>query len=207
MLASDVGEGVGLTTDAAGLLHLVFHDRATTQLRHGVRSSAGVWTFDTIEDALAADQVFAASIKLDARGRIHVAATRNRIGFNSTGRFRYYLRDGAAWIGEDIATGAWTTGLSDPSGGVPGIGSTLALDAAGTPYVAYYLVGSGDLRFAHRTGPGAWQSELIEASAGPLDGITASIRAPIAVDANLVVHVVYSRYDENQLIHGMRRCK
>jgi hypothetical protein len=85
------------------------------------------------------------------------------------------------------AVNTWTVEVvDDPPAADVGSQSSIALDAAGRPHIAYFDVINFDIKYARKTSGGAWVVEVVEAG-------TATGLPSIAVDAAGHVHIAYHR--------------
>lgn len=130
------------------------------------RRSAGVWTFEIVDPG----QSSYCSLELDAAGNAHVAYRQQQ------SRVGYARRDGSGWAIEIV------DGVSE------GYSSSLDLDTAGQPHIAYidFRTGFLDLRYARKVG-GAWIIEVVD------DGGASSIGVgcALALDSLDTPHIAY----------------
>jgi len=95
------------------------------------------------------------------------------------GTLRHVYRQGSDWQGESV-----------DQGGNPGRSSSLALDSAGRPGIAYYDETRDELRYAHWDGA-AWQIQVVDTvtSMGMVDAVS------LALDSADRPHITYNERD------------
>lgn len=141
------GGAASLVLDAAGRPHIAY---GASWLRYAYYDGAN-WVF---EDVAELAETYHGSLALDATGRPHIAYC---VGYHpATSVLWYAARGDEGWHSEWIAGG-------DLFVGGPG-GSSLALDAAGTPHVSYSELGK--LRYAHHDGAAWWIERIGTANSG-----------------------------------------
>jgi len=147
MLQNDAGRYSSLEAGSDGTLHLAFHDYTNGDLRYGVRSISGDWSFETVDTE--GDTGWFASLELDASGMPHIAYCE----FYDY-RLKYAVRQG---------DNDWTVETVDSD---PGRGwySSLALDSSGNPHIAYSGNQEWDLRQAHYEPGIGWQFQTIDSA-------------------------------------------
>ncbi len=120
------------------------------------------------------------SLALDAAGRPSIAYA------DFSGPLKYAERNGAAWAVQiaDTLAGA------GPPGGAGSV--SLALDAAGSPRIAFQDQRTFDLRFAARNG-NLWASETLDET-GNMGGFSS-----LALDADGHCHISYQDYTNGDL--------
>ena len=108
-------------------------------------------------------------LRLDAQGHPHIAYGGDHL--------YYATHDGSAWHYETV-----------DSSSLVGSSASLALDAAGYPYISYYDGLNRDLKFAYWDGSG-WQIQTVD-SGGP--GGDVGMTTALDLDANGWAHIAYS---------------
>ena len=143
----DSGKWCSIAVADDGVLHISYHqdpkfagDVALRTLRWattywGSWGTDNVWNGDWVGEW--------SSVAVDAAGTPHMTASQ------SGGGVRYFYR--TTW-------GSWPKEVVDPAEGTI---SSLALDSAGWPWVAYYANTSAEVRIATRTEPGVWEVETL----------------------------------------------
>jgi hypothetical protein len=146
VLQTDSGRYSSLKTGPAGTLHLAFYDYVGGDLRYGVRSASGGWTFETVDAA--GDVGWFASLQVGGDGVPHIAYCQF-----TPYRLKYAVRGPGGWAIEtvDSATGR-------------GWYSSLALDSAGNPRIAYSGNAEWDLRIASYAPGAGWQFRTLDSA-------------------------------------------
>ncbi len=213
----DQGYCSSLALDAAGNPHIAYWDRSLLRLRYAWKESEA-WHYETVDSGWGGIDV---ALRLDALDRPHITyaapltfwyAERGPAGWTRTlvdpsvqgyesdlaidssgrvhivyqdelrGDLHYALKNGALWSYELV-----------DSTDVVGKGCRLALDAAGTPYVAYFDWSNTLVRVAVRSG-GGWIVERTGLAGG---------EPSIALDPAGSPHFAYYRAD-GHLGYGTR---
>ncbi len=130
-----------ITFDQFDLLHVCFYDGVNQDLKYGVLGRYG-WQFRVIDYEGSVGRY--CSIAVDGAGQVNIA-----------------YHDLTANVVKHVQL--FDSGHSSSVIGSGGYGGTsLALDATGTPSVAY--VSGNMLMFARATSPGNWQTEVVDCS-------------------------------------------
>ena len=137
-----VGEHSSIALDAAGRPHVSYASDTAEELRYA-RFDGTSWITTTAGHGFAHQT----SLALDAAGHPHIGYLDWDWLPSPDGDLAYAWFDGTAWH---------TTAV-DTAGQV-GWGSSLALDAAGSPHISYY--GGGELRYARLEGT-TWVTETV----------------------------------------------
>lgn len=87
----------------------------------------------------------------------------------------------------DSARAQWTISAADTAG-LTGYRSHLALDASGSPHVAYTRMEPFALLYAWRSASGAWETETVDAANGSAE----SFYNALALDGRGLPHIAYS---------------
>jgi len=147
LLQADGGRYSSLEAGPDGTLHLAFYEYVNKDLRYGIRSAAGEWTFETVDTT--GDVGWFASLELDQDGVPRIAYCE----FDDF-KLKYAVRRG-----EDD----WAVETVDSH---PGRGwySSLALDSAGNPHIAYSGNRQWDLMHAWCAPGAGWQFETIDSA-------------------------------------------
>lgn len=147
-----VGQYNSLAIDASGVAHISYFDWSNCDLKYA-RQTGGGWFLQSVD--VQGDVGDHTSIAVDSNGNPRISY------LAQTASWIWLLRvaswDGAAWVIETVD--------SRPQGGIVGRYSSLALDAADRPHVAYLdfdLFGGMDynLRYATDDGTG-WVVEVV----------------------------------------------
>jgi hypothetical protein len=133
------------------------------------------WTFTQCEQD--ADMEDFISMALDGEDRAHIAYHEGTF-YGEASDLKYARYDGASW----------TTEIVDAPGRV-GRGSSLALDSAGRPHIAYFDETNATLKYARFDGSG-WVVTTID----DVEYIAFNFRTAIAIDSQDRVHIAYSAY-------------
>lgn len=124
-----------------------------------------IWHIETVESA---GHVGAyTSLALDAAGRPHLSYCQMMPSMGYCAALRYARYDGAAWITTTVETG-WDVGH----------GTSLALDTAGRPHIAYS--GEGVVRYAYYDGT-AWIKQTVGSGCCPSLALDVTGRPHIAL--------------------------
>jgi hypothetical protein len=163
-----VGDYNSLALDSLGRPHISYHDGTNNQLLYA-RFDGTAW----ITAVLATDEPMYevgihTSVALDAQDRPHIS-------YCDHFYYQHYPYCNLVYTYYDGT--AWQTEFADPNGGDY---SSLELDSAGQPHIAYGLsfMGLMRLKYAYRTGPGTWSVTLVDSSTN-----SAGYYASLALDA------------------------
>lgn len=168
----NVGGTASLDVDAQGVPHIVYYNYASLYLKYARRDLGG-WHVETIVPDVAWPST--ASIRVDADGNPHVSYV-EVMGVHVRD-VKYAHHDGTGWQTETVAVGL---DLYDAH-------TSLALDASGTPHIAYYNSASSSVQYARRDYTG-WHVETVD-NAGDVGRYVS-----LAVDGGAKPHVAY--FDE-----------
>jgi len=171
---------VRVAVDPVGRVHVSYRwigaTPATSGMKHAWRDpGTGVWHTTLVEGG-SHDHGFEHDLTVDAAGRAHLAYL--YLSSTECGLRHAYLDPGAG-------TG-WTREVVPIPKGCA-VGMSIALDAAGTPHIAYR--GNGGGYHSYRTGANEWVRETV--IAGP-HGV--AMATDIALDSQDRVHVAYINY-------------
>jgi hypothetical protein len=133
-----VGAHTSLALDRYGNPHISYWDWGNGWLKYAYRDMAGVWHREIVDACGTAGEY--SSIAIDSNGTPHISYYDHVSAYD--GDLKYAFR---------TPQGAWAIAVVDWEGDV-GIDTSLALDAAGNPHIAYYD-GTGDrLKYARLEG-------------------------------------------------------
>lgn len=163
----------GIAVDTAGVVHTVYRDATTQNIRYA-RYDGSAWYFEDIDTS--GDIQGAASVAVDASGVPHVS----------------YRRTAGIWHA-DRSAGSWQRRQIDGAG----LATSLAIDGKGRPHVSYYRTLDNTLCYASWTGT-AWSTSTVE-SVGSGTGytslaITADGSAHIAYYDSAATKLKYARW-------------
>jgi hypothetical protein len=171
-----LGEGTSLDLGPQDRPHVAYVDRSRKQLKHAYRDTLG-WHVEVVDAVSDEDD---ASLAVDDDGFAHLSY--------AGGLLRYAYQDASGWHVELATHPGIDAAYGDTS---------LALDAQGRPYVAYYNTtavypGIFEIRVAHRDASG-WTLETV-------DGADDSGRLwpSLALDGSGQVHVSY--FDDDEMV-------
>jgi MYXO-CTERM domain-containing protein len=176
LIQADGGRYSSLEAAPDGTLHLAFLDHVNGDLRYGVRSPGGQWTFETVDTE--GDTGWFASLEMDSAGVPHVAYCEF---WNY--KLKYAVRQGPDdWAIETVDS-------------APGRGwySSLALDSAGNPHIAYSGNQEWDLRQAWYAPGAGWQFETIDSAGG------VGLYCLLALDSADLCRICYFDKDNKRL--------
>ncbi len=130
-----------IALDASGDPCIAYYDDTTQNLKYA--DSSGGWTTGTVESGGEVGSF--CSLAIDSSNNAHISY------YDET---NYALRYATGTLG------SWTTtGLDDPGPASPDVGryTSIGLDTSENPYISYYDVTNGDLKFIYWTGA-AWST-------------------------------------------------
>ena len=164
-------DGISLVLDASDAPYVGYHDLRDENITF-VHYDGSAWQ----REVAAAQQSIsndATALAVDEAGQPHLIYRLD----DST--LRHVYRQGSEWQGESVT-----------QGGSPGSSSSLALDSAGRPGIAYYDEVRDELRYAHWDGA-AWQIQVVDTvpSTGLVDAVS------LAIDQADRPHITYNEYD------------
>lgn len=161
--------------DSSGDLHLVYYasTAGNRSLRYAVWDG-GAWSDEEIVPE--ANQFFS-SLAVANDGAVHIAYVNGK-----TGNLIYRGNDGSGWD-----SGTEVAGVGQNNGSRPGY-TSIALDDAGIPAIAYYNLTSEALGYAWFE-EGGWQHEDVTAAKGD--------RASLAFDGNGLPAIAFTSDDVN----------
>jgi hypothetical protein len=176
--------------DASGNPRIAYFESTHTNKGSGARLKYAYfdgtsWFTKTV--ALRPRQGVYNSLAIDSAGQSHIA-------FAESGHLEYATYDGSQWQFEEIDSASAADALA-------GLGLTLALDAAGTPQLAYFDSGKKTLKYASKKS-GAWKTEVVEQLSGtPKFPDGASIR----LDSGGEPHIAYYDSGSGVLKYAVRQ--
>ena len=176
---AQVGQGASLAMDRFGRPHIAYMD-----LTHGIMKYAtqelGTWQTSVVNVA-GMKPAHGHTLVVDSTGKPHIA-------YSDTGakKIMYATLNGSIWTAEAAAN---DTGFDIEKY------ISLALDAADNPHISYYDEAAIDLKYAHKTGGGAWQVREVDKDSV---GITGPYNS-IAIDTNGKPHISYYNYHSGHL--------
>ena len=142
----------------------------------GVIPNEEGWQVQTVDAR--GDAGYTTSLALDANGYPHISYNRRIRGPNGTVSYLMYTRwDGVRWRTETVRGNVFSK-------------SSLALDAAGNPHIAFRMGTSAVVGYAHWDG-GAWQVQSVDQVSFPQTFGLGSL----ALDANDNPHIVYNTFN------------
>jgi hypothetical protein len=126
------------------------------------------------------------SLALDSTDHSHIA-------FAESGHLQYATWDNSQWQYETVDS---TSDADDKAG----LGTTMALDSAGNPQVAYFDTEKRKLKYAYKDA-GAWKTEIVEDLSGtPKYPDSASLR----IDGHSQPHIAYYDSGSGVLKYAVR---
>jgi len=156
VLVSGIASYTSLKLDAFGRPHLAYHDYLNRDLCYGWRGPSGAWIFETVDSA--GDVGRFASLELSSTGLPCIAY------HDFTKRvLKYAEKREDGWHIEELGPFPCS-----------GIYSSLALDSADQPHIAFSSCSLFDLYYARRDSSGQWIFETVD-SAGDV-GLYCSLR-------------------------------
>ncbi len=177
--AGDVGLMASLSLDGGGNPHISYYDDTSDDLKYA-RWMGDRWAIETVDGGRAQAGLYSA-VKVDAAGHAHISYCElywPNVNPEPTTYLKYARWTGAAWSLQNVE-------LIQP-GHAPKH-TSLALDAAGDPHIAYFRYlgsGQGSLKYAHWTGS-SWTLEVVD------DAGYAGEYCSLALDAAGSPHVSY----------------
>jgi hypothetical protein len=169
--ATSVGRYNSLAIDSQGRPHIAYYDSNFLMLRYAVKTGT-TWTPTAIDSG---DAGYNPSLALDASDLPRIAYYDKG---NENLKYAYY--DGTNWGKETVDGGS-------PAYETVGKYSSLAIDSAGRPHIAYYDYSMGTLKYARWDGS-QWAIETIIDPDGSYDyGVGCSLH----LDALDVPHIAY----------------
>lgn len=147
--AGHVGQAAVLAFRPDGCPGVAYVDLSGPGLRYAWRSPEGAWSVETI--ASGPQNNISLGLAIDREGRPRITFQRQTGAQEADLRFARH--EAAGWTIEVIDAGGWL-----------GSWSSIALDAADTPHVAYFVGYPWyDLRYAVRQG-GTWLTEVVDSA-------------------------------------------
>lgn len=172
----DSGANSSVVVDAAGKVHVVGYNSASTDLFYYTNAS-GSWVKSTV--ATSTDIVGKwCSLAVDRSGNLHLSYLESSASPASY-KIKYKVKP---------AGGTWQGEVEIGDAGSLGGYSSIAVDATGAAHVSYYYsdaASTGKLRYATNLG-GSWQSEDADSSSNDLGSYSS-----IAVDESSSVYIAY----------------
>jgi len=202
---SDQGGMISVAFDAQGRPHVAYPWHET--LKHAWREG-GAWSTETIDPALGSDTYMGTSIGVDALGRVGVSYHRGTtlvfarrgaagwtlasvpgatayvgtsLAFDAQGLARFTYIDATGLRLASETSDGFVTESIDPGGGA----ASLAIDAAGTPHVAYYEASGGRAIDARRVA-GQWTKDVVD------DRFRSGQEIALALDGSGRVEIAYT---------------
>jgi len=195
---TQVGRHASLAVDGLSNPHVAYTEyNRTGELRYA-HATGPAWSTEVV-DQIGRSGGYA-DIVVDAAGSVHVSYYANvQEGMGYAG-----AEDGHEGLGYDEGggelryarwePGAWITETVDAAGDT-GPYSSIALDEAGRPQIAYYSAKDGVLRYAAWSGTD-WITETVDA------GGDAGRHASLALDAGGTAHIAYYGGEGGDLRHA-----
>src|SRR5262249_51536329 len=214
------GHEPALDIDGLDQPHVAYLDLTggTNSVRYG-KKVGGTWTFETVPGSTGGGIYI--SLRVDAGGNPRIAYSDGsyvlKYAFKNQGNWTTenadptagtavtlfmvldkagnpYISYGASSLKMASKTGAsWVNETVDASSPNVGITSSIALDAANTPHIAYWEGTNGDLKHAVKVG-GTWFTEVVDGTSVPLGQETG-----IALDSKGAIHISYWDYTNGDL--------
>jgi len=164
----DVGQYCALALDSQGNPHISYYDAINQDLKYATKAGE-VWTIQTVDNLGNAGT--STSIALDAWDTPHISYR----GFTG---LRYATKSG----------GPWTTTALTFSGDTDG--TSIKIDSAGYPRIAYHDYTTGNLDFAWKSASG-WTTEVAVQGGGSYQGLTLyyGVYPSLALDKHDIPHI------------------
>jgi hypothetical protein len=178
--AGDVGKYSSLVLDSGNWPHIAYYDETNGALKYTFQDATG-WHTMTLDDPASGSAGFGLSL----------AATPNGYGVayvisDSTNTLKYkscaYLLGNCAWYLSTSETVSTYVVATDQHGEIAGV--SLAVDAAGKPYISYET-SVQRLAVASKTGS-AWSSEIVD-----IGSFSNGMHSSLALDRYGKLHVSY----------------
>jgi PKD repeat protein len=164
--SGNVGRATSLALDAAGNPHISYYNITNADLKYAYYVGAGGncgpasdWQCDTVDSSGNVGRY--SSLALDTSGQPHISY---RDSTNNDLKYAHYIGAG----GNCGPASDWQCDAIDSTGDV-GQDSSLALDAADFPHIAYRDATNADLKYAYYVGAGGncgpstdWQCDAVE---------------------------------------------
>jgi hypothetical protein len=189
---SGVGQSASLALDSSGRPHVAYSAYSVGSIGEGLkyaRKDNEGWKVTTVDSNPKAGRHIC--LVLDSSDHPHISYDKRHPSYSNWGYPMY-----AYWNGE-----AWNITMVDSS--TPGSGgpTSLAIDAAGRPHVAYYYL-TGFVKYAAWNGSD-WSIDTVDQVGWPsMDGVREA-RVSLALDDSGVAHISY--YNRIDPTHGSLR--
>jgi hypothetical protein len=169
----DPGKHTSLALDSNGIPHISYYGDTNNDLKYANRLG-GTWSYEVVESSPPGEELgLHTSLALDDQDIPHIAYYDAMTDAMFTGRLKYVNKAGGVWGTPTIVDDSRDAGRN----------ASLALDAQGEPYIAYYyLYGVG---FASKDAAGGWTYETVDTG-----GVTGRYTS-LAVDSEGRPHISY----------------
>lgn len=169
----NVGTHASAAFDALGRLHVSYFDDTNDDLRYALWNGA-TWSTQTVDSASAAGMF--SSLAIDTANRPHISYIQYVNGSGTPYIVRYAAFDGATWQLRSAKSEA-----------VSLLYTSLALDSADLPVIAFQNAQNGVLHVVHRDSGGTWNDVAVTPPGDVNNGAWPSL----AIDGNGQLHVAY----------------
>ena len=181
-----VGEFTSLALDGSGNPRISYHGNSTLKYAscNAGCDTPGNWTIVTVDSSVS-DVGEYTSLALDGSGN-------PRISYHeaTNGNLKYASCDAGC-----DTPGNWSTATVD-SAGITGWDTSLALDSALNPHIAYYNFSQGNLKYTYHNGT-SWVIETVD-SPGDVGAFCS-----LALDGNNDPHISYYDFDNEDLKYAL----
>lgn len=170
---------LSIAVDPDGVVHVVYEQPSSPRVLYASRATSGTWTAGELSGSARSP-----AIVTDAEGTLHVSY--------------YDVARGDLTYARKTSSGQWNHMIADPgtaASGVVGEWSSIGLDGQGGVHIAYYDLGTHDLKYAYRQRGGSFSTQRV-GYAGNL-----GLWAAVAADRDGTVHIVYEEPTATALVH------
>ena len=181
----DVGQWTSLALDTAAQPHISYYDNTNSDLKYAYHDGTA-WQIETVDSA--GNVGYYTSLALDSADQPHISYCRlSSSPLPICQDLRYVHYDGTSWISTTVSSGS------------AGAYSSLALDAADRPRIAYYNASGQQLCYAAYDGS-TWQTQVVTSSVGDQpEGISLALDSAdqpcICYFDSLLGQLKYAHYD------------